>query len=32
MVEGALKDHSTATNPRPVSRDDFAALFREAMQ
>jgi alcohol dehydrogenase class IV len=32
MVEGALKDHSTATNPRPVSRDDFTALFREAMQ
>ena len=31
MVEGALKDHSTATNPRPVSRDDFAELFRNAM-
>jgi 4-hydroxybutyrate dehydrogenase len=32
MVEGALKDHSTATNPRPVSREDFLALFREALQ
>ena len=31
MVEGALKDHSTATNPRPVSRGDFTALFREAL-
>jgi 4-hydroxybutyrate dehydrogenase len=32
MVEGALKDHSTATNPRPVSRADFVELFRQAMQ
>ena len=31
MVEGALKDHSTATNPRPPSREDFAELFRQAM-
>ena len=31
MVDGALKDHSTATNPRPVSRDDFVALFAQAM-
>lgn len=32
MVEGAMADHSTATNPRPVGRHDFEALFREAMQ
>ena len=31
MVDGALKDHSTATNPRPVSRDDFEQLFAQAM-
>jgi alcohol dehydrogenase class IV len=31
MVEGALADHSTATNPRPVSREDFERLFAEAM-
>ena len=31
MVEGAMKDHSTATNPRPLQRDDFEALFREAL-
>jgi alcohol dehydrogenase class IV len=31
MVEGAMKDHSTATNPRPLAREDFAALFRQAM-
>ena len=30
MVEGATKDHSTATNPRAVSRDDFERLFDEA--
>ena len=29
MVEGAMKDHSTATNPRPVTRDDFFQLFKE---
>ena len=32
MVEGALKDHSTATNPRPVLRSDFEDLFRQALQ
>jgi len=32
MVDGALADHSTATNPRPVERHNFEALFREAMQ
>jgi len=31
MVDGALADHSTATNPRPVSRADFEALFAESM-
>lgn len=32
MVEGAVKDHSTATNPRPVGAPEYAQLFREAMQ
>ena len=32
MVEGAMQDHSTATNPRPLSRDDFEDLFRKALQ
>jgi len=32
MVEGAMKDHSTATNPRPLERDDFEKLFRQALQ
>lgn len=31
MVDGALKDHSTATNPRPLAKHDFEALFRLAM-
>jgi alcohol dehydrogenase class IV len=31
MVDGALADHSTATNPRPLARADFEALFAEAM-
>lgn len=31
MVEGAMKDHSTATNPRPVGREDFQALFYQAL-
>lgn len=31
MVEGALVDHTAATNARPVSRADFEALFAEAM-
>jgi len=30
-VDGALADHSTATNPRPVSRADFEGLFAAAM-
>ena len=31
MIDGALKDHSTATNPRPVTREDFEQLFAQAM-
>lgn len=31
MVDGALADHSTATNPRPANRGDFEHLFAEAM-
>lgn len=31
MVEGALADHSTASNPRPPDKGDFEALFRSAM-
>jgi alcohol dehydrogenase class IV len=32
MVEGAMKDHSTATNPRPLAREDFERLFEQALQ
>ena len=32
MIEGAVADHSTGTNPRPVGREDFAALFADAMR
>jgi 4-hydroxybutyrate dehydrogenase len=32
MVAGAMKDHSTATNPRPVTGADFEELFRQALQ
>ncbi|MFZ4055838.1 MAG: iron-containing alcohol dehydrogenase [Polynucleobacter sp.] len=31
MVEGALKDHSSASNPRPLSKKDFEMLFAEAL-
>ncbi|MAG97586.1 MAG: iron-containing alcohol dehydrogenase [Alphaproteobacteria bacterium] len=31
MVEGALADHSNATNPRPTSTEDYQALFAAAM-
>ena len=27
MIEGALNDHSTASNPRPLSKQDFIFLF-----
>ncbi len=32
MIEGAIADHSTGTNPRPVAREDFATLFADAMR
>ena len=31
MVEGALKDHSSASNPRPLNKKDFEMLFEEAL-
>jgi len=31
MVEGAMKDHSTATNPRPLAAADFERLYAEAL-
>ncbi|MEZ5670022.1 MAG: iron-containing alcohol dehydrogenase [Alphaproteobacteria bacterium] len=31
MVDGAVADHSTATNPRPLQKPDFEVLFAEAM-
>jgi alcohol dehydrogenase class IV len=27
MIDGAFKDHSTATNPRPLNKEDFVYLF-----
>lgn len=27
MIEGAFNDHSTATNPRPLNKEDFVYLF-----
>ena len=32
MVEGAVADHSTGTNPRPLQKSDFETLFAQAMQ
>ena len=29
MVEGAMKDHSSASNPRPLQKTDFEFLFNE---
>ncbi len=31
MIEGAIADHSSATNPRPTAAGDYAVLFAEAM-
>ena len=31
MIEGAVLDHSSATNPQPMTRDDYAVLFDQAM-
>lgn len=31
VIPHALKDHTAATNPRPLSEDSVAALLREAM-
>jgi 4-hydroxybutyrate dehydrogenase len=31
VVERSLEDHSHATNPRPVTRDDYARLLAEVM-
>lgn len=31
MIAGAVADHSTATNPRPVDESGFTQLFAEAM-
>jgi 4-hydroxybutyrate dehydrogenase len=31
VVAGAVADHSTATNPRKVTADDYTRLFREAL-
>jgi 4-hydroxybutyrate dehydrogenase len=31
MIEGAMLDHSSATNPRPMTAADYAVLFDEAM-
>jgi 4-hydroxybutyrate dehydrogenase len=31
MIEGAVSDHSSATNPRPMQAADYAVLFDQAM-
>ena len=31
MINGAVADHSTASNPRPADAKDYASLFAEAM-
>jgi len=31
ILDGAVADHTAPTNPRPVSRDEFRALFIEAL-
>ena len=30
VIDAALADHSTATNPRPLTREDFVTLFADA--
>jgi alcohol dehydrogenase class IV len=32
MAEMAVRDHSSATNPRPATVEDYAKLFQEAME
>ena len=32
MIEGAVCDHSSATNPRPMQAADYAVLFDQAMK
>jgi len=32
MIEGAIRDHSSATNPRPLTAADYETLFRQAME
>ena len=29
MIEGAINDHSTASNPRPLKKEDFVVLFNQ---
>lgn len=31
MIDGAVKDHSSATNPRPMAASDYEVLFAHAM-
>ena len=31
VIERALEDHSHVTNPRPVTRDDYARLLADVM-
>jgi len=32
MIAGAVKDHSTATNPRPMTATDYATLFEQVWE
>jgi alcohol dehydrogenase class IV len=31
MIDGAMRDHSSATNPRPMTAADYGVLFDQAM-